>query len=868
MFERLRIAPTLAIVLLTASGSGPKAQSQPDERTAIYHWIDSLGFDALRNGQFGVFTSRTVYGNGAGGNESTDHGFLVSQSGPKFEVLTDDLNTKTFPTSSFGSPVTGEWRASNFSVWAESQWKALKNRQDEANSLSRDVLALVIFSRSCAARGLPKLADQSFKEAKSRNSEQRLQPSSSLIDRLQLEYKGVAKYQATDAFMYPDIPRKRLLAKFQRWVNLFPNDPDPYMHESAEILATMIKEDDAHPKIPDSELAAMPTDLRVRELIFRLRDQSGYQFRNPGDVYFLGEHWEDRKNNKSTAAALARMGFSAVPQLIEALSDRRFTRAFRMMKQTEYLVPRVQDAAFQILCDISHQQFDPHIDGTIYFGTSEAEPFEVQVHRQMQQQWEGRVSLIHKWWSTVETKGEKQALVESIERGDSDSVQAAKRLVEIDPGDVMTAVKRGMLKIEARQQVKFDPLDGLAGARRSMQQDQDKWAAKGLLQAITPLATAEVRDFAKDQMLNGSGVDVRVEAAELYARWDSTFAVESMSGRLAKLISPAPGESPRDAFSDCSLLIDFLAKSGSAPAIELLRRGMDRRKLDEAQVLQALAPLPKRTGKLSPSAEIEKSKYESSVEALLASRLERIEYTPTGSEQRYCTLAAEQLAQNWPAKYIFDGTGSFEHQRAQCIQCLNVWRRAQGLPPTALEKTNFVIPIPEGRMQPLIQAFDAAPNSQAKSLARRKILELGLPALQAVKSASESNPKLAEVAQELSSIVRDVVVVDVPPDCAKPFIKQLKAMKGKPVTGEALSDLLNDASATWTPGSPGFTLTAERDMDSEGFVLTLQFFDFSQHSNGNTGWSCDSTITVNGQMLTGGGGLRGPGIILISRQST
>ena len=124
------------------------------------------------------------------------------------------------------------------------------------------------------------------------------------------------------------------------------------------MLRQMIAEDAAHAQVSDQQLASMPVKERVADLIFRLRDQNGYQQSQPGacDIFY---NWGQNKDT-SAAHQLVQIGYDAVPQLIEAVTDTRFSRSVGHHRNFyfSHFVLTVGDCAEAILSRIAGRGFN------------------------------------------------------------------------------------------------------------------------------------------------------------------------------------------------------------------------------------------------------------------------------------------------------------------------------------------------------------------------------------------------------------------------------------------------------------------------------------------------------------------------------
>lgn len=123
------------------------------------------------------------------------------------------------------------------------------------------------------------------------------------------------------------------------------------------MLRQMIVEDNTHTKQAQS-FAEMTQEEQIAELIFQLRDQNGRQWGQPGTC----DIFSDPRGENSPAEQLVQIGYPAVPQLIEALEDPRFTRSVGFWRDFVFShhVLRVGDAALAILERIADRSFYQH----------------------------------------------------------------------------------------------------------------------------------------------------------------------------------------------------------------------------------------------------------------------------------------------------------------------------------------------------------------------------------------------------------------------------------------------------------------------------------------------------------------------------
>ncbi|MCE9637798.1 MAG: hypothetical protein K8T90_19020 [Planctomycetes bacterium] len=153
-----------------------------------------------------------------------------------------------------------------------------------------------------------------------------------------------------------EMPRARLVERLRAWRKCFADSPHvARADEAIRILEPMAKEDAQHRAVADAALAKLAPAAQAKELVFRLRDQTG-------DIVDLrrGAAYLDLDRGDSPVERLAALKFDAVPALIDALTDARFSRAvlFRLDETLDrQFVARIGDVAHVALERITQQKF-------------------------------------------------------------------------------------------------------------------------------------------------------------------------------------------------------------------------------------------------------------------------------------------------------------------------------------------------------------------------------------------------------------------------------------------------------------------------------------------------------------------------------
>ena len=307
-----------------------------------FKWFDGLGFPTLKDRQLvRIATGRWSQSGDNPPQNGYVAAFLLKSEGDFFTALALDLDTETFKST---PPKTPEHQRVGYekldlkkeaAAYVTSLRAVRDKNKDEPTwffrhmwhfgpYLSEDA-EIFVLARACAANGMESQARElfDFAEEFSRQEARGDKPPKSLREAVAREIAHKEMWQAVLAFGELDVGRKGLLARFERIAKLFPESEHvKRARETAEMLRQMVREDDEHAK-QAKPLAKMSVQGRAADLVFQLRDQNGQQWSQPGrcDVFL------DPREETSPAHQLVKLGFDAVPALIDALGDRRFTRS-------------------------------------------------------------------------------------------------------------------------------------------------------------------------------------------------------------------------------------------------------------------------------------------------------------------------------------------------------------------------------------------------------------------------------------------------------------------------------------------------------------------------------------------------------------
>lgn len=226
-------------------------------------------------------------------------------------------------------------------------------------------------------------------------------------------------------------PRSRrvyLSGAFQVVCLLLAGGSGPARAAEKPATSTTLKEDRAQKLNPESVAKLSPGE-QARYWVSRLRDQNGESV--SGDSMFVFDDIRTR-TWKTPGHELLKLGYPAVPALLEALGDQRFSRCIGSSKgfYFAYHVLTVSDVAKLVLARMAGRWSweSPSPNGP----TAQAQ--------------------IETWWKEAQEKGEKQMLSEAV-KADGDLVsELARRLALLDPAAARTALmevlkKRGSLEL-------------------------------------------------------------------------------------------------------------------------------------------------------------------------------------------------------------------------------------------------------------------------------------------------------------------------------------------------------------------------------------------------------------------------------------
>ncbi|MDZ4287877.1 MAG: hypothetical protein U0984_07955 [Prosthecobacter sp.] len=674
----MKTAFLVLVLFLAGRGGWAAAVSVGAEAEECFEWFGTLGFPEVKEAVFAEV--RITYGrrNAEGGQESyTFYGYVTPRPNKRFFVLDVNLVQGELPgddpaAAKMFLPV--RYAERSFVDYARGQMEALRTAPKEYRSRFGALLdqkAEVFFlAYACWRKGEIALAGGLFEEAQKLEIQRFANDAGERTMRQEIErqishqamWDAVVRFggkgfsrrpYALYAALRELAPRTELLEHFRHFVRLYPGSAHlERAKKTVAMLEKMVAEDAAHPAITDEELAKLPVEAQVREWIFRLRDTHAIHQMSEGvSILWPEPAGVDRK--RSAAHRLADIGYPAVPQLIEALVDERFSRSVRCRRSFYFSheVLTVGDCALQILDQIAGRTFRRG-------DTAEASR-----------------AGVREWWGKFQHQGERESLIETIEAGTDDPRPLVTKLQKKYPEVVEKAV--------------------LAGAAKAA----SDWRLIQYLELAGDLQTDAAGVFLLREANAGKTVMIRAAALRQLWKGDSKEVVPLLVEEWRRF--PKEAEAQRaNGFDD---LVELLCITGDARAIGALAEDWEgrvagqrfhivsrlgvfmrpREKSDWLSDLKAKAP--------------ELSAKESAIE-LLVRALEdtKIEYLSGSSGDGYsyscpriCEFALRSLSQITPPTYAFSTKAGRFRRDVERITAANVWRKTHGKPLLPVPQRNL-----------------------------------------------------------------------------------------------------------------------------------------------------------------------------------
>ena len=649
----MRLARTCSLAMVLASCLPSKSSAAAGSLTpaskADFEWFSTLGFPDVKDAPFvRVATGGWSQSGGDPPQGQYALAFLLSTNGSTFSTLDMDLFQRTFTESAAG---TEEYKRVGYEKIGLKEragmlldyYEKPHEQNVEADLWRRfgervtERAQMFVLAWACWRQGMDDEAQRLYAVAQQiRKVTGQDDSSLSLRAKLEKDLGLSMMWKAVLDFGAPSISRKELLAEFQAIARNYPDSEyAARARDTAERLSKMIAEDEQHAKSPPKPLAELPMEQRIAELIFRLRDQNGQQWSQPGecDIFLV-----PNMDTNTPAHQLVNIGYPAVPQLIAALDNPAFTRSvgFHRNFYFSHTVLTVGDCAAAILSRIAGKSFYSRQSTSSYLSS------------------DGDVAQARKdaqtWWAEFQQKGEKQTLIDATAAGD-DAPQAqllCQRYPEAAPAALM----------------------------RGVSASKNSWSRAALLRMLAPFSGSDVEDFLLHELREGPSLQARAAAASVLNDRGNPEATKSMIQAWKDC-----GGKPLDSESGAGEVMQYLAHCDSPEAIEILGTNFFQRPVGERlQLVENVGRIygDKKCSDLTSNA----------VEEFLIAALQDVDETSMSGTMdgksmncpRICDMAGFALNKNWPARYDFDLAASLKIRDRQILQSRNIWRLANNLP--------------------------------------------------------------------------------------------------------------------------------------------------------------------------------------------
>jgi hypothetical protein len=637
------------------------------EAKECFDWFETLGFPDVKDAAWVEvsFVSPKL----TKALEASE-GFVLEDTKDRFRVMGLDMLPNWYPRFDPAKPerqmgLTFVERP--FLVMATSYLEKLRDPPTHWNHLRTIITGprlgrratVFALAHACWRKGEPDLAQQLFDEAKKIPTEGTIgqkEVEVPMRHSLELEFGHTAMWDALlrvgrvrwDSLTNGRelVPRTELLRLFQDIIRKYPASPHlERAKQIAVMLERMVEEDAAHPSLSNDEIAALPVEEQVREWIFRLRDQGGLL-----EDVFVRDVLDSPENR------LVQIGYPAVPQLIDALSDDRFSRevvTHRIFYFSQQILT-IGDSAERILRHITRQSFDPPRPASGAFASREAEI-------------EAKKQVARAWWEQFQQKGEKQMLIDALSSGMEFPSPLVSQLKAKWPEAVEPALLAGADK--ARAGMKSEFIRALAGLN-------------------SPVATDRLRRFMREdpELWN------RIAAARPLLDRDDPEAAPAMLAEWINFSAEPPDQFGHELPDQFEALTDCLIATGDVDAIKALRQkwdGLDAPKRQSiVEALGGASSMPMFRAERKPlSPEARDETIDLLVHSLEDFTLLGHSGLPGDTTPRICDRAAWALHRIQPETYSSSKKASRRQRDLERIIMVNTWRKAHNLEPLPVPET-------------------------------------------------------------------------------------------------------------------------------------------------------------------------------------
>jgi hypothetical protein len=823
------------------------SSSSAAERLEVFQWFSGLGFPDVKDGKFVRFAAGSSQVRGQPVEVSYRHGFLTDKNKKSWTILTLGLSSRTIEKAP-GPPEVDATRwtcvPENFAAFAAATSHEPRGNYGPLDSEFDDKYSKTtrkfLIAWMCWRRGLEQPAAEWFDRATRsvKDTPDKNTPAHKLRRQVTAELAREDLQNAEIDLGNPEIGRDKVLERLIRLDGKYPGVPAAARAQKmAIVLKQMVREDREHAlrEKQDKPFAQRSRSGQVAELIFQLREQGGdgpWSMHSSIDIFAGNRRWRHKKtaahNNQDLNAAkqLAEIGYDAVPQLVEALSDDRLSRALDVRhrlvmskEESPYYVLTVGDCALRILERISGQTFWEARDEYI----SESPAGLATVRR-----------AVDAWNLTLQRnlklKGERDVLAEAIQAGDWKKIPLAERLVASYPESALPALASAAANsTETIAQSELVKLMGKVPGERTL-----------------PFLLTEVR--------KSRSLYVRVEIAWLLQDRGRREAFDAMLDEW-KVAATKVGD------PSLAEVAFFLGACRKLEAVHALAANLDKRPPDVRLAVLAAFTHRERMGGSGSSTrffdvlfhrrwssfDLETPVVTSNdtplvgpVVDLLVSELDDTEslgdIEGDWNEKKFAHIcigdvAARALNQLDAARFPFDISADQARRAAARADIRNTWRNKHGLPPIVEPKPHEITAIPASTMDPLLDRLQKS-SAADREVVTSEIERLGPGAVVEIFKRRDrlkaNDPIRAVLDRTGRRLANTVVEVQFGNRSLKPDQKvadRLARLKSEPLDSARFQNLVVGLAKDLSKPARAFRLNVIRKGAASGIVLRLDLLD-------------------------------------------
>ena len=382
----------------------------PEDLKDLFQTMDDLSPPGIWNKPL----VRLEFANSARWKSNSEFGILIEQSEQSVSIWNSRLQLLQFPIHN--AKETDRVAEMVEIVTLPDQIRFFKETLNPDKALfNSHAISAVFWARVSHACNEPKIRDELVEKAKLLLRDR---PLSYLTEDIipYEEYLRIVR-----SFEYTSTSRERILDELMRFVRLFPDfGKIAQAIQLRDDVKSLVDEDAKRANIIDVD--ALPVDESIAELIYQLRNQE--------DLPLMSMQYHRARLDASanpheneSCWKLYRLGFAAVPQLIEAISDSRPSRIVEYPRifSNRVDILTIGNCAELILCRF--------VDNKPAFQSASI------VERQV---------AYRDWYAEVKRVGVKAHLISIVEKGESSAEEPAILLARFYPDDALKAIQIGI----------------------------------------------------------------------------------------------------------------------------------------------------------------------------------------------------------------------------------------------------------------------------------------------------------------------------------------------------------------------------------------------------------------------------------------